>query len=190
MHHHRPEDQHADGDHEEQEPDDVQDPVVGCLSDAQGRQPHGSGQGAERDESAGPDLETRPFLPDPRSPFLHEIAHTEVVDLGSALLEAAAANSRSTLRTGPVSRTGRHDERGGSPKCRLGGGSIPPMSRQQKESMTWFDPSQIFTDTQRVDLFNDPKWETMDSLPRRSGAKWGTVRRVLVKRGRHSRSVA
>jgi hypothetical protein len=64
------------------------------------------------------------------------------------------------------------------------------MSRQQKESMTWFDPSQIFTDTQRVDLFNDPKWETMDSLPRRSGAKWGTVRRVLVKRGRHSRSVA
>jgi len=69
------------------------------------------------------------------------------------------------------------------------------MSRQQKESMAWSDPSQVFTDTQRVDLFNDPKWETTDSLPRRSaasglGARWGGVRRILVKRGRHSRTMA
>ncbi|HYA69479.1 MAG TPA: hypothetical protein VED63_12175 [Acidimicrobiales bacterium] len=64
------------------------------------------------------------------------------------------------------------------------------MSRQQKESTAWLDPSQVFTDTQRVDLFNDPKWETTEAMPRRSGTKWGTVRRVLVRRGRHSRSVA
>jgi len=69
------------------------------------------------------------------------------------------------------------------------------MSRQQRESIAWSDPSQVFTDTQRVDLFNDPKWETTESSPRRSaasglGARLGSVRRILVKRGRHSRSIA
>lgn len=64
------------------------------------------------------------------------------------------------------------------------------MSRQQRESTAWLDPSQVFTDTQRVDLFNDPKWETTEAVPRRSGITWGTVRRVLVRRGRHSRNVA
>jgi hypothetical protein len=36
------------------------------------------------------------------------------------------------------------------------------MVRQRStfgDSQSWSDPSQAFTDTQRVDLFNDPRWE-------------------------------
>ena len=35
------------------------------------------------------------------------------------------------------------------------------MSRKRmssRPSASWFDPSQVFADTQRVDLFNDPPW--------------------------------
>jgi hypothetical protein len=63
----------------------------------------------------------------------------------------------------------------------------------------WFDHSQVFADTQKVDLFNDPPWETaVGSSPRRvtddmdrpswrSVAKHFLLGRVLVKRGQHSR---
>ncbi len=71
-----------------------------------------------------------------------------------------------------------------------------------KES-PWLPPSQVFTDTQKVDLFNDPPWETgAASSPRRSVAdetrrslRWtlgkaAAFRRVLQKRGQHSRTIA
>jgi hypothetical protein len=73
------------------------------------------------------------------------------------------------------------------------------MARQRSffsESPSWSNPSEIFSDTQRVDLFNDPKWETPlpsarraedDESPRAS--RW-RVRRVLMRRGQHSRKVA
>jgi len=75
------------------------------------------------------------------------------------------------------------------------------MSRQHRESAAWFHPSEVFSDTQRVDLFNDPKWETAVVAPRRSTAEalgtsrwaistWGHVRQILGKRGRHSRTIA
>jgi hypothetical protein len=70
-------------------------------------------------------------------------------------------------------------------------------------SPSWFHPSQVFTDTQRVDLFDDPKWETMSHrTPRSSSTEhvrrpFGRtkdngigVRRVLMKQGRHSRRLA
>ncbi len=81
---------------------------------------------------------------------------------------------------------------------------FPSMARQRpfyKESPSWLDASEVFTDTQRVDLFNDPRWETtvrpsarrvMADEPR--GGPRGTIakalafRRVLMKRGRHSRN--
>ncbi len=70
-----------------------------------------------------------------------------------------------------------------------------------KES-PWLPPSQVFTDTQKVDLFNDPPWETGAVSPRRTMAddtrrslRWtlgkaAAFRRVLVKRGQHSRHLA
>jgi hypothetical protein len=64
-------------------------------------------------------------------------------------------------------------------------------------------PSQIFADTQRVDLFNDPKWETSPpTYPSRGAAKatdsrsrWAVMKAVLMrrapqKRGRHSQNPA
>ncbi len=68
-----------------------------------------------------------------------------------------------------------------------------------KQAPLWPDPSQVFSDTQRVDLFNDPRWESPPDSPgrrlpaerpaparRRSGALayW----RSMTKRGQHSRS--
>jgi hypothetical protein len=79
---------------------------------------------------------------------------------------------------------------------------ISGMARQRTSSSgsaSWFDPSQVFADTQRVDLFNDPPWEsTPPSAPRRAVAgeprtvSWWTmaktavVNRVPAKRGLHS----
>ncbi len=78
------------------------------------------------------------------------------------------------------------------------------MARQRpyyKESPSWLDASEVFTDTQRVDLFNDPRWETTvrpssrramadepHRAPRGTFAKALAFRRVLMKRGRHSRN--
>jgi hypothetical protein len=71
-------------------------------------------------------------------------------------------------------------------------------------SVSWFDSSQVFSDTQRVDLFNDPPWVLSpdpDPVPKRStgggtraGSRWTTAKTTLVsklplKRGRHSHKV-
>jgi hypothetical protein len=70
------------------------------------------------------------------------------------------------------------------------------------ESVSWYDPSQVFADTRRVDLFNDPPWVAApDPSPKRpSGggvreiSRWTTVvaavvGRLTVKRGQHSQKV-
>ncbi len=64
-------------------------------------------------------------------------------------------------------------------------------------SVSWFDSSQVFSDTQRVDLFNDPPWVAApEPPPRRStgggsreGSRWtmtAVVSRLVNKRGQHS----
>jgi hypothetical protein len=66
-------------------------------------------------------------------------------------------------------------------------------------SVSWFDSSQVFSDTQRVDLFNDPPWVAApEPAPRRStgwgsreGSRWtmaktAVVSRLPIKRGQHS----
>jgi hypothetical protein len=71
-----------------------------------------------------------------------------------------------------------------------------------KESQSWLPPSQVFADTQKVDLFNDPRWETTPGSPARRPVadesrrrptrvigKASAFRRVLMKRGRHSRNL-
>jgi hypothetical protein len=62
---------------------------------------------------------------------------------------------------------------------------------------SWFDPSQVFADTQRVDLFNDPPW-VADPAPRRAdpggtrqGSRWTMAKSAFVsrlpsRRGQHS----
>jgi len=65
-------------------------------------------------------------------------------------------------------------------------------------SVSWFDSSQVFSDTQRVDLFNDPPWVAApEPSPRRSpgggtreGSRWtlaksAVVSRLAIKRGLH-----
>jgi hypothetical protein len=70
------------------------------------------------------------------------------------------------------------------------------------DSLSWSDPSQTFTDTQRVDLFNDPRWETaprqtsrgaVDIDPQRP-VRWtvGSIAAAwhsLTGRGKHSRTL-
>jgi hypothetical protein len=69
-------------------------------------------------------------------------------------------------------------------------------------SVSWFDPSQVFADTQRVDLFNDPPWVAApDASPRRTtggamrgGSRWtmaktAVVSRLPIKRGQHSHRI-
>jgi hypothetical protein len=78
------------------------------------------------------------------------------------------------------------------------------MGRQHMsfgESASWLHPS-VFTDTQRVDLFNDPKWETapppavIGAQDGRDGAsRWVlmkamALRLVPMKRGQHSHRAA
>ncbi len=66
-------------------------------------------------------------------------------------------------------------------------------------SGSWFDSSQVFADTQRVDLFNDPPWEAApEPSPRRAnagggreGSRWAVAKTAVVsllpmKRGQHS----
>jgi hypothetical protein len=68
--------------------------------------------------------------------------------------------------------------------------------------VSWSDPSQVFADTQRVDLFNDPPWVAApDPSPRRpaggggrEGSRWTTavsavVSRLPRKRGQHSHRI-
>jgi len=78
------------------------------------------------------------------------------------------------------------------------------MARERssfRESPSWLSASEVFTDTQRVDLFDDPRWElTAPPAPRRAvpgeprRASRGTsgvasvLRRTFMKRGRHSRN--
>jgi hypothetical protein len=64
----------------------------------------------------------------------------------------------------------------------------------------WYDPSQVFADTRRVDLFNDPPWETpppsghTSVLERHSASRWASVKTALrgsvMKRGQHSHKIA
>jgi hypothetical protein len=76
------------------------------------------------------------------------------------------------------------------------------MVRQRtstREPRSWNDPSQTFADTQRVDLFNDPRWEAPGRSSTRGGpaarspeagwvgARLAAVRRALGERGQHSR---
>jgi hypothetical protein len=76
------------------------------------------------------------------------------------------------------------------------------MSRHA--SFSWYDSSQVFSDTQRVDLFNDPAWETTlptatstrAGSPKGAGTSWWVVvkgvvtGRALVKQGQHSHKLA
>jgi hypothetical protein len=70
------------------------------------------------------------------------------------------------------------------------------------ESASWLPPSQVFADTQRVDLFNDPKWET-SHYPSRGARQsdgrswWAGLKAVLhpkgatpKKRGQHLKTPA
>jgi hypothetical protein len=92
-----------------------------------------------------------------------------------------------------------------SPMGRLRGVTFLGMARRRTSShgsASWFDPSQVFADTQRVDLFNDPPWEATpppSSGPAivdepRSTSWWGMAKtavasRVPLKRGLHSHSI-
>jgi hypothetical protein len=77
------------------------------------------------------------------------------------------------------------------------------MGRERMSSSgaaSWFDPSHVFADTQKVDLFNDPPW-VADPGPRRAGAgeareasRWtmaksAVVSRLPMKRGQHSSKI-
>jgi hypothetical protein len=68
------------------------------------------------------------------------------------------------------------------------------------DSPSWSDPSQAFTDTQRVDLFNDPRWEISPRHAARGDLATDTQRPVrwavgsvaavwhaLTGHGKHSR---
>jgi len=95
---------------------------------------------------------------------------------------------------------------GVSPNGILTGGKFPAMIRQRslfRESTSWVDPSQVFTDTHKVDLFNDPPWELVSPTSARQAVddetrrprRWTTgtataFRRILMKRGQHSRHLA
>lgn len=60
------------------------------------------------------------------------------------------------------------------------------------ESASWLQPSQVFADTQRVDLFNDPKWET-SPYPARAAreadgrSRWALMKSALRHRAPHRR---
>lgn len=76
----------------------------------------------------------------------------------------------------------------GSPIVRFPPRTIWPVSTRQT---SWSQPSQVFTDTQKVDLFNDPCWEVSLPPERHRRPRRPKVHRVhnLAKKGRHSRGV-
>jgi hypothetical protein len=45
-------------------------------------------------------------------------------------------------------------------------GMVKPRRTVEEQSL-WSDASQVFSNTQRVDLFNDPRWESSSPLPAR-----------------------
>lgn len=66
-------------------------------------------------------------------------------------------------------------------------------------SSPWFDSSQVFADTRRIDLFDDPPWESsppmagkrVPAVEEQAESRWTVVKssllgRVLTKRGLHS----
>jgi hypothetical protein len=79
------------------------------------------------------------------------------------------------------------------------------MNRQRissSGSISWFDPSQVFADTQKVDLFNDPPWVAPpEPAPRRATeggsretSRWTLAKSAVasllpIKRGQHSHRV-
>jgi hypothetical protein len=74
------------------------------------------------------------------------------------------------------------------------------MGRQR--SFQWYDSSEVFSDTRRVDLFNDPPWETpsppsarattLEARPAswRATVKAAVAGRIFTKRGQHSHKLA
>ncbi len=80
------------------------------------------------------------------------------------------------------------------------------MNRQRTSSsgsVSWFDPSQVFADTQRVDLFNDPPWVAApDPSPKRAtgpgpreASRWAMAKiavasRLAIRRGQHSHKIS
>ena len=73
--------------------------------------------------------------------------------------------------------------------------------RSVEEQSLWSDASQVFSNTQRVDLFNDPRWESSSPSPSRrtvteefKGSLGSTIGKAamfwrgLLKRGLHSRN--
>ena len=70
-----------------------------------------------------------------------------------------------------------------------------------EEQSLWSDASQVFSNTQRVDLFNDPRWESSSPSPARrtvteevKGSLGSTIGKAalfwhaVLKRGLHGRS--
>lgn len=60
------------------------------------------------------------------------------------------------------------------------------------ESASWLPQSQVFADTQRVDLFNDPKWETAYHPGRGARetdgrSRWSAMKSALLHRAPHQR---
>ena len=78
-------------------------------------------------------------------------------------------------------------------------GKEHPPDRARKASTPWLAQSQVFADTRKVDLFNDPKWEIAPpptrgrEAPKDSsgvfGSAFSSLRRRLIRRGAHSRSL-
>jgi len=75
------------------------------------------------------------------------------------------------------------------------------MGRQR--SFQWYDSSEVFSDTRKVDLFNDPPWETPSPPPSaraatleerpaswRATVKAAVAGRIFTKRGQHSHKLA
>jgi hypothetical protein len=91
-----------------------------------------------------------------------------------------------------------------SPKWNPDDDKFSGMVKQRwtvEEQSLWSDASQVFSNTQRVDLFNDPRWESSSPSPSRRtvteevkgslGSMIGKAAmfwRGLLKRGLHSRS--
>ena len=71
---------------------------------------------------------------------------------------------------------------------------VPYPCRVPRRTSPLVDQSQVFADTERVDLFNDPRWEAWVGQEqiqvRRLCLTSVPVVRNLVRKGRHSRKAA